>query len=58
VTKKTTLLVVGDQDIKKLGGNEKSSKHRKAEELIQQGHAIRILCESDFRFLVSEASGA
>ena len=58
VTKKTTLLVVGDQDIKKLGGHEKSSKHRKAEEMIQQGQAIRILCESDFRFLVSEAMRA
>lgn len=57
VTKKTTLLVVGNQDIKKLGGHEKSSKHRKAEEMIQQGQAIRILCESDFRFLVSEAQG-
>ena len=57
VTKKTTLLVVGDQDIKKLGGHEKSSKHRKAEEMIHQGQTIRILCESDFRFLVSEAQG-
>lgn len=34
VTKKTTILVVGDQDIKKLAGWKKSSKHRKAEELI------------------------
>lgn len=58
VTKKTTLLVVGDQDIKKLGGHEKSSKHRKAEELIQQGQEIRILCETDFRLLVNEAQGA
>lgn len=48
VTKKTTLLVVGDQDIRKLAGKEKSSKHRKAEELMAQGHPIRILTESDF----------
>jgi len=51
VTKKTTLLVVGDQDIKKLAGYEKSSKHRKAEELIQSGIPIRILKESDFKEL-------
>lgn len=55
VTKKTTLLVVGDQDITKLAGHEKSSKHRKAEDLIKQGQVIRILCEKDFRFMVNEA---
>lgn len=48
-----TLLVVGDQDVRKLGGQEKSSKHRKAEGLIQKGQALRILRESDFRTLVS-----
>ena len=31
VTKKTTLLVVGQQDVRKIHGNEKSSKHIKAE---------------------------
>ena len=46
VTKKTTLLVVGDQDIEKLAGRDKSSKHRKAEELIEKGTPIRILKES------------
>lgn len=49
VTKKTTMLVVGDQDIKKLAGHEKSSKHRKAEEFIEKGIPIRILKESDFK---------
>lgn len=53
VTKKTTLLVVGDQDITKLAGNDKSSKHRKAEELISKGQKIRILKESDFIELVN-----
>lgn len=57
VTKKTTLLVVGDQDVTKLAGNSKSSKHRKAEELIEQGQPIRILRETDFRFMVDGASG-
>jgi DNA polymerase III subunit epsilon len=52
VTKKTTLLVVGDQDIRKLAGHMKSSKHRKAEQLISDGHMIRIIRESDFKELV------
>lgn len=52
VTKKTTLLIVGDQDISKLGGKTKSSKHLKAEELIAQGHQIRVLRESDFQSIV------
>ncbi|PCI39161.1 MAG: transposase [Elusimicrobia bacterium] len=52
VRKSTTLLIVGDQDTRSLGGKEKSSKHRKAEGLIQQGQQIRILTESDFKNLV------
>ena len=52
VTKHTTLLVVGDQDIRILNGHEKSGKHRKAEELIAKGKAIRILTESDFVSMV------
>lgn len=52
VTKKTTMLVVGDQDIKLLAGHNKSSKHRKAEDLIAKGIQIRILKESDFKELV------
>jgi len=55
VTKKTTLLVVGDQDITKLAGKEKSSKHIKAEQLIKKGQSIRILKESDFKELVTHA---
>ena len=52
VTKKTSLLVVGDQDIYKLAGKEKSSKHLKAEELIKKGQKIRIIKESDFKELI------
>ncbi len=55
VTKTTTMLIVGDQDIKRLAGNEKSSKHRKAESLIHKGTKIRILQESDFMQLVALA---
>jgi DNA polymerase-3 subunit epsilon len=42
------MLVVGIQDNTKLAGYEKSSKHRKAEELIESGINIRILSEKDF----------
>lgn len=53
VTKKTTLLVVGDMDVKRLAGHKKSIKHRKAEELIAEGFRIRIIRETDFRKLVA-----
>jgi DNA polymerase-3 subunit epsilon len=53
VNKDTTLLVVGDQDIDRLAGYEKSAKHRKAETLIEGGQLIRILQESDFLKLCS-----
>ena len=54
VSKKTTMLVVGDQDIIKLAGHTKSSKHRKAEALIEKGIPIRILRESDFKRVVQD----
>lgn len=53
VTKKTSILVVGDQDITKLAGKEKSSKHLKAEELILKGQTIRIIKESDFLAMIA-----
>ena len=55
VTKKTTMLVVGDLDIRNLAGHEKSSKHRKAEDLAAGGVPIRIIRETDFRELVTHA---
>lgn len=51
VTKSTTMLVVGDQDISRLNGQDKSSKHTKVEALIGQGQSIRILGETDFMAL-------
>ncbi len=56
VTKRTTLLVVGDQDLSRLAGKEKSSKHLKAESLIRSGQPIRILAESDFMKLIAVAA--
>lgn len=53
VTKDTTVLIVGDQDVLRLApGQLKSSKHLKAEALIAKGQPIRILRESDFLQLV------
>lgn len=52
VTKKVSMLVVGDQDITKLAGHNRSSKHRKALELKSQGHEIRIVQEGDFRAML------
>jgi DNA polymerase III subunit epsilon len=58
VTNRTTILVVGDQDILKLAGYEKSSKHRKAERLAAEGQRIRIIRETDFKRLVHNATAA
>lgn len=55
ITKKTSILVVGDQDSSKLAGHEKSAKHRKAEQLAAKGQSIRIICEKDFKTLVDSA---
>lgn len=53
VTKDTTVLIVGDQDVMRLApGQLKSSKHLKVEALIAKGQPIRILRESDFLQLV------
>lgn len=55
VTKHTTMLVIGDQDLRRFAGHEKSSKHTKAEQLIGRGQHIRILGESDFMSIVSHS---
>ncbi len=55
VTKQTTHLVVGDQDLTVLAGHTKSSKHRKAEEMQSAGHPIQIIGETAFKALVTNA---
>ncbi len=55
VNKNTTMLVVGDQDVVKLLGRDKSTKHLKAEQLITKGQRIRIIKESDFKELINHA---
>jgi DNA polymerase III subunit epsilon len=52
VSKKTSVLVVGNQDARKLHGHQISSKHKKAEELIKSGHPVQIITEADFFSLV------
>lgn len=52
VTSRTSLLVEGAQDARKLRGKPQSTKHRKAEELITQGQKIRIISEGDFQRIV------
>ncbi len=53
VSKKLTMLVVGDQDLELLAGHSKSSKHRKAEELIEQGYDLQIIGEKEFHLLIN-----
>lgn len=48
VSKKVHYLVVGIQDMSLLAGYDKSTKHRKAEELMALGHTILIITENDF----------
>lgn len=56
INRRTTILVVGDQDLRRTKGNEKSSKQRKAEDMIAAGTPIRIVGESDFMLMVGAAS--
>ena len=46
------MLIVGNQDTYRLADFNKSSKHRKAEELVQKGVNIKILPEQDFQKIV------
>jgi len=52
VTKETSILVVGDADLRKLAGHDKSAKHRRAEQLIRDGALLRIIGETDFRLMI------
>ena len=56
VNRQTTLLVVGDRDIRP-DWPEKSCKHRKAEALIKGGQEIRIVGEQDFLELLKGWDG-
>lgn len=53
VTKRTTILVVGDTDLRATKGSDRSTKHLKAEQLIRAGSSLRIVGESDFFRMVA-----
>ncbi|WP_366510943.1 hypothetical protein [Yoonia sp.] len=50
---KSTHLIVGEQYPDVLADHLKSSKHRKAEKMQDDGHLIRIISETAFRGLLS-----
>lgn len=52
ITKEVNMLVVGIQDMRQLKGYDKSSNHRKVEELKEKGIEIEILSEDDFFKLI------
>lgn len=54
VTKKTDILVVGQQDFRVVGESGMSSKQRKAHDLLSKGQDIEILSETDFLAYASE----
>lgn len=54
VTKKTDILVVGQQDFRVVGDSGMSSKQRKALDLLSKGQEIEILSEKDFLSFTSD----
>ena len=58
VTKKTSIVVVGDPDVGRLFGQGAgiTGKHRKALELAEAGQRVRLLTESDFMRLAEVVS--
>lgn len=54
ITRKTTILVQGDQAILRARGKATSNKMKKAEEYARKGQAIRLIRESDFLKLVED----
>ena len=48
VTKETDVLVVGQQDYRVVGADGMSNKQKKALKLLEKGHSIEILSESEF----------
>lgn len=52
VTRQTTHLIIGEQDLSRLNGHRKSSKERRALELTQKGQRIVFLSGQDFLELI------
>lgn len=54
VSSRSTILVVGDHEFHSSSGEVTSTKYKKAQELIANGKAIRIIGESEFMRIVDE----
>jgi len=54
VNNETTMLVVGDLDVRRLGGHTTRSKHRNALSLIGAGSSLQIISYTTFNELVNE----
>ena len=54
VSKKTNFLVVGDQDLRKLKGGDKSTKMKKAEAVLAKGGNIEIIDEDEFLRMLAD----
>ena len=48
MSRRVNFLVLGEQDYRRLKGQTKSSKMRKAEALLSEGADIEVIPESDF----------
>ncbi|MEU7925812.1 exonuclease domain-containing protein [Micromonospora sp. NPDC049801] len=58
VSKKTNVLVIGEQDPSRLRpGAETSSKHQKAATLLEAGHSIEVISELDFLQRLASTEG-
>jgi DNA polymerase-3 subunit epsilon len=57
MSKKVTMVVVGQQDTSVVGASGKSQKQRRAEELVAQGMPILMVNEDDFRELTRGPGG-
>lgn len=55
VSRTLDYLVIGDDGSPLLGGGAMSSKHKKADKLVAEGAAIRIISETEFRALCGES---
>lgn len=53
VTSHTTILVIGDEGSPLLGDGKKSTKQKAAEKLIEQGHKIKIISETEFLKMIN-----
>ncbi|MBL8788233.1 MAG: NAD-dependent DNA ligase LigA [Deltaproteobacteria bacterium] len=54
VNKKLDVLVIGDEASALTGQGERSSKHKKADKLVGEGHPLKIISEAEFLRLIAD----